>query len=123
MLSDPPPIVRLEAIEQWGFQFLLIAWVHEAHTVWRIASELRFAITRALGARGIRYPVPELLLHTARSQDEASADPDGPPTARRPPRRLDDAQPGISRTVAPAGSRSDPLTSTSAARNRATARF
>jgi small conductance mechanosensitive channel len=63
ILSDPPPLVRLEAIEPWGFQFVLIAWVHDAPTIWRVASDLRFAITRALGARGIRYPTPELLLH------------------------------------------------------------
>jgi potassium efflux system protein len=63
VLSDPPPLVRLEAIEQWGFEFVLIAWVHDAPTIWRVASELRFAITRALGERGIRYPTPELLLH------------------------------------------------------------
>jgi potassium efflux system protein len=63
VLSDPPPLVRLEAIEQWGFQFVLIVWVHDAPAIWRVASDLRFAITRALGERGIRYPTPELLLH------------------------------------------------------------
>ena len=69
VLSQPPPIVLLEAIEQWGFQFLLIAWVADASTVVRIASELRFAITRALVARGIRYPTPELLLHAQGNGD------------------------------------------------------
>jgi small-conductance mechanosensitive channel len=71
VLSDPPPLVRLEAIETWGFQFVVICWVQEAHVIWRVASELRFAITRALGERGIHYPMPELRLHTGHDEDGA----------------------------------------------------
>lgn len=70
VLSEPPPTVRLEAIEQWGFRFALIAWVEDAPATRGVASELRFAIVRAFVKRGIGFPTPELLLH------EGSGTPD-----------------------------------------------
>ncbi len=63
VLSEPPPIVRLEAIEQWGFRVALIVWVEEASATRGVASELRFAIVRAFVERRIDFPTPELLLH------------------------------------------------------------
>lgn len=57
VLSDPPPRVHLAAIEQWGFRFVLVAWVAEAVATLRVASELRFAIARIFAARGVRFPI------------------------------------------------------------------
>jgi len=82
ILSEPRPLVRLETIEQWGFQFALIAWVQEAPAIRRVASELRFAITRAFAERGIQYPTPELLVHRPR--------PDGNGADRPAPQHRDD---------------------------------
>jgi potassium-dependent mechanosensitive channel len=57
VLADPPPAVQLAAIEQWGFRFVLVAWVAEAMATLRVASELRFAIARIFAARGVRFPI------------------------------------------------------------------
>lgn len=57
VLADPPPAVVLAAIEQWGFRFVLVAWVEEAVAILRVASDLRFAVARVFAARGIRFPV------------------------------------------------------------------
>jgi small-conductance mechanosensitive channel len=76
ILSDPAPMVRIEAIEHWGFRFAVIAWVSEAPSMRAVASELRFAIARAFDEHDIEFPMPELLLH-ARSFDGAPADAEG----------------------------------------------
>ncbi|HVY36786.1 MAG TPA: mechanosensitive ion channel domain-containing protein [Polyangia bacterium] len=62
VLADPPPVVRLDGIEQWGFRLLLIAWVADAVVARRVASELRFATADAFAASGIRFPTPSLTL-------------------------------------------------------------
>ena len=62
VLSEPPAMVRLVGIEQWGFRLLLIVWVSDAVIARRVASELRFAAARAFAARGIRFPTPTLAL-------------------------------------------------------------
>jgi len=65
VLGDPAPVVRLDAIRDSEFQFTLAAWVRDPATRFRIASELRFAITHAFARAGVRFPTPELLLHTS----------------------------------------------------------
>jgi potassium-dependent mechanosensitive channel len=55
VLAEPPPTVRLEAIEPGAFRLFLVVWVHEPVAARRIASELRFAISRVFAARGIRF--------------------------------------------------------------------
>lgn len=65
VLADPAPVVRLDAIRDSQFQFTLAAWVRDPATRFRIASELRFAITHAFARAGVRFPTPELLLHTS----------------------------------------------------------
>lgn len=62
VLSDPEPMVRLEAMTDLNFQFRLIAWVEDPVAQFRVASELRFAIARAFASRGIPFPTPELRL-------------------------------------------------------------
>lgn len=69
VLADPPPLVRLDAIEQWGFRLLLIAWVADAVVARRVASDLRFATTEAFAAGGIRFPIPTLALTLPRQSD------------------------------------------------------
>ena len=56
ILTDPAPVVRLEAIEPWGYRFLLVAWIADPVEDRRVASQLRFAISRAFAARGIQFP-------------------------------------------------------------------
>ncbi len=58
ILADPPPVVRLEAIEPWGYRFLLVAWIEDPLEDRRVASQLRFAISRAFADRGIQFPPP-----------------------------------------------------------------
>jgi small-conductance mechanosensitive channel len=56
VLGDPPPVVWLEGIEPWGYRFSLIAWIGDPVADRRVASQLRFAISRAFAERGIQYP-------------------------------------------------------------------
>ena len=65
VLDDPDPAVRLLAIRDSDFQFMLVAWVRDPPARRRIASELRYAIAHAFAKAGIRFPTPEFLLHTA----------------------------------------------------------
>lgn len=62
ILSEPPPMVRLEEILDSHFRFALIVWVKDPITTRRVASNLRFAIAHAFGQRGIPFPTPELEL-------------------------------------------------------------
>jgi potassium-dependent mechanosensitive channel len=64
VLTEPPPITRLEAITDSHFQFALIVWVADPSSTVRVASELRFAVAQEFARCGVRYPTPELLLHT-----------------------------------------------------------
>jgi small-conductance mechanosensitive channel len=68
VLSEPPSIVRLEAILESHFQFALVVWVDEPSKTVRVASELRFAIAQAFERHGIQFPTPELFVHTRRPQ-------------------------------------------------------
>jgi small-conductance mechanosensitive channel len=56
ILADPPPTVRLEAIEPWGFRFLLVAWIKDPVAEQRISSQLRFSVSRVFAERGIELP-------------------------------------------------------------------
>jgi potassium-dependent mechanosensitive channel len=82
VLDEPPPVVRLDAIRDAEFQFTLAAWVRDPTTRLRIASELRLAIVHAFARIGIRFPTPELLLHTSLpAPNQEGADADGRPEA------------------------------------------
>jgi small-conductance mechanosensitive channel len=65
VLSEPPPLVLLDAIRDSEFQFKLAAWVRDPAARFRIASELRFAIIHAFARAAVRFPTPELLLHAS----------------------------------------------------------
>ena len=82
VLSEPPPMTRLAAITDLHFQFALIVWVADPPSTMRVASELRFAIAQEFARCGIRFPTPELLLHTraSRAQDSAQIAQDQPET-------------------------------------------
>ena len=56
VLAEPPPQVAFEEIQDSHFRFALIVWVEEPVMARFIASELRFAITRAFAERGIQFP-------------------------------------------------------------------
>jgi small-conductance mechanosensitive channel len=60
VLETPPPVVRLAAIDPGAFRFLLLAWVSEPLAAWRVASELRLAVSRLFEERGIRFATPTL---------------------------------------------------------------
>jgi small-conductance mechanosensitive channel len=76
VLTDPPPAVNLAAIDASGFRFLLVVWVEEAMVALRVASELRFAVSRLFAERGIRFPITTVSLSAP-----PRAEPDG---AERP---------------------------------------
>ncbi len=82
VLDEPPPIVRLDAILDSGFQFVLMVWVRDPPTTPRIASELRFAIAHAFAQAGVEFPTPELRLHTEplRSEPVPAAGPESAET-------------------------------------------
>jgi small-conductance mechanosensitive channel len=61
VLAEPPPSVRLEAILESHFKFVLIAWVDEPTKTVRIASQLRVAVAQAFAEHGIQFIPPELL--------------------------------------------------------------
>ena len=73
VLAEPPPAVRLEAIEPGAFRLFLIVWVHDPVAARRIASELRFAISRVL--RGARDPIRDEHLRGQHAAPSASATP------------------------------------------------
>ncbi len=80
VLDEPEPFVRLDAIGGSEFQFALVAWVRDPRARLRVASELRYGIAHAFGRAGVRFPTPELLLHTAPTANRQSADaPTGTP--------------------------------------------
>jgi potassium efflux system protein len=56
VLAEPPPQIAIEEILDSHFRFALIVWVDEPVTGKAVASELRFAISRAFAQRGIRFP-------------------------------------------------------------------
>src|SRR5215471_10556329 len=56
VLAEPPPQVAFEEIQDSHFRFALIVWVEEPVMARFIASELRFAITRAFAESGIQFP-------------------------------------------------------------------
>jgi potassium-dependent mechanosensitive channel len=74
--TDPAPVVRLEAIEPWGYRFWLVAWIEDPVADRRVSSQLRFAISRAFAERGIRFPPAGAVLAPAQVPhppgDEAS---------------------------------------------------
>jgi small-conductance mechanosensitive channel len=56
VLAEPPPQVAFEEIQDSHFRFALIVWVEEPVMARGVASELRFAITRAFAESGIQFP-------------------------------------------------------------------
>ena len=56
VLAEPPPQVAFEEIQDSHFRFALVVWVDEPVMARFIASELRFAITRAFAESGIQFP-------------------------------------------------------------------
>ena len=74
VLGDPPPVVRLEAIEPWGYRFWLVAWIEDPAADRKVSSQLRFAIARAFAEHGIRFP-PALAASTA-ARPPPAADPE-----------------------------------------------
>ena len=81
VLAEPPPAVRLEAIEPGAFRLFLIVWVHDPVAARRIASELRFAISRVFAERGIRFATNTFAVSTPteRERDIDAAEPPAPP--------------------------------------------
>jgi small-conductance mechanosensitive channel len=75
VLPEPPPMVRLDAIEPGAFRFRLVVWVAEPLIGWRVASELRLAAARAFAERGIRFPTATVTLSAGSAPDR---EPDGP---------------------------------------------
>jgi small-conductance mechanosensitive channel len=67
VLAEPPPRVGFEEIMDSHFRFALIVWVDEPVMGKIIASELRFAITRALAKRGIQFPRTTIELRRRRT--------------------------------------------------------
>jgi len=81
VLDQPEPMVRLDAIRESSFQFTLVVWIRDPPTMKRIASELRCAIAHAFAAAGVRFPTPELLLHTSlrpSREENAGSQPEPP---------------------------------------------
>ncbi len=76
VLAEPPPAARLDGIEQWGFRLLLIVWVADAVVARRVASDLRVAATEAFASRGIRFPVPSLVLTLPGQLDAGDGTPE-----------------------------------------------
>lgn len=74
VLSDPAPMVRIDAIHVSHFELALIVWVDDPAKTLRVASELRFAVARAFSEHGIAFPTPELLVHTAVPRSSPDAD-------------------------------------------------
>jgi small-conductance mechanosensitive channel len=81
VLREPPPTVRLVAIEPGAFRFLLVVWVSEPLIAWRVASDLRLAAARAFAERGIRFPTATVSLSAGSSPDR---EPDGSGTQDTP---------------------------------------
>jgi small-conductance mechanosensitive channel len=84
VLAEPQPLVRLDAIRDSELQFTLVAWIRDPPVAKRIASELRYAIIREFARAGVRFPTPELLVHTGRppsrqeSQEITDREPEPP---------------------------------------------
>jgi potassium efflux system protein len=66
ILAEPPPQVAIEEILDSHFRFAVIVWVDEPVIAIGVASELRFAISRAFAQRGIRFPRTTLELQRPR---------------------------------------------------------
>jgi len=81
VLADPAPFVTLDAIEPGAFRFFLVVWVHEPITGIRVASELRFAISRVFAERRIRFATATVALSPPHAHDTDGDSPEWP----RPP--------------------------------------
>jgi potassium-dependent mechanosensitive channel len=80
VLTEPAPAVHLSAIEPAGFRFALIVWIAQPTTALRVASELRFAVSRLFAERGIRFPITAISLSTsARPGSDGSSEPEERP--------------------------------------------
>jgi small-conductance mechanosensitive channel len=74
VLAEPAPAVHLAAIEHTGFRFVLIVWVAEPMTALRVASELRFAVSRLFAERGVRFPITAISLSAPARSDADGAE-------------------------------------------------
>ena len=79
VLAEPPPAVRLEAIEPGAFRLFLIVWVKDPVAARRIASELRFAISRVFAERGIRFATNTFAVSTPDARAAGAPEPPAPP--------------------------------------------
>lgn len=61
VLSEPPPLVRFDAILASHFKFTMVVWVDEPPQTLQVASELRFAIAHAFAREGLQFPKPEMI--------------------------------------------------------------
>lgn len=68
LLKVPAPIIRLDNFNDKGYQFMVRAFLSAGNTLmqWSIASDVRFALTKALQAEGIR--VAEPIMHVKMKQ-------------------------------------------------------
>jgi small-conductance mechanosensitive channel len=75
VLTEPGPAVHLSAIEHTGFRFVLIVWIAEPMAALRVASELRFAVSRLFAERGIRFPITAISLSAPPGAGADGAEP------------------------------------------------
>jgi small-conductance mechanosensitive channel len=59
VLKEPPPEVRFEEFGESALQFSLLCWIEQAREDLRVASDLRFALDRALRDAKIEVPFPQ----------------------------------------------------------------
>jgi small-conductance mechanosensitive channel len=78
VLPEPPPMVRLDAIEPGTFRFVLIAWVADPVAARRVASELRFTAARVFEERGIRFATPSFAILPPDGRARAAPEPEQP---------------------------------------------
>jgi len=63
VLKTPPPEVRFEDFGDSALQFALFCWIEQAREDLKVASDLRFAVERALREAGIEIPFPQRDVH------------------------------------------------------------
>ncbi len=63
VLKKPAPEVQFRAFGASSLDFVILVWIDEQPTRFRIASDLHFAIDRAFRKRGIEIAFPQMDLH------------------------------------------------------------
>ena len=64
VLRSPRPIIRLERFGDNGYEFMIRGFISDTNTLakWDIASDIRFALVKALAAHAIKVAVPTRLI-------------------------------------------------------------